>query len=81
MGNEHNADEYDDDNDCDPNNIAQDEEATTTRTRNHNMNTQGNRLGSMACCLPSANNGIGLNGPYWSASHIYPMLSAMVVAE
>ena len=33
--------------------------------------------------LPNANNGSGLNGPYWMqlGSHIYPTLSAMIVAE
>ena len=45
------------------------------------MNTQGNRTSSMARGLPSVNNGRGLNGPYWSASHICPTLSVMIVAE
>ena len=80
-GNEHNVDESDDDNDRDPNDIGQNEEAATISRRNHNMNTRGNRRGNMVHGLPSANNGSGLNGSHWSASHIYPMLSAMVVAE
>ena len=79
--NKHDAYESKDDNDRDPNDIAQDEEATTISRRNHNMSTQGNRLGNMVCGRPSANNDSGFDGPHWSASHICPMLSAMVVVE
>ena len=80
-GNEHNVDESDDDNDCDPNDIGQDEEDITIKRRNHNMDTRGNKTGSMAQGLPSANNRTRLNGPHWMASHTCPTLSAMVVAK
>ena len=35
----------------------------------------------MVCGLSSADNGSGLDRSHWSASHICPMLSAMVVTE
>ena len=37
----------------------------------------------MVPALPSANNGSGLNGPYWQqmGAHMCPTLSALVVAE
>ena len=45
------------------------------------MGTQRNRLGSLDGVITSVNNGSGLTGPYWSATHICPILSAMVVAK
>ena len=56
LGNEHNFNESDNDNDHYSNDIAQDEGASTTRRSNHNMSTRGIRLGNMAYDLPKANN-------------------------
>ena len=53
----------DDDNDCDTNDIIQVEKDATTRRRNHDMGTWGNRR-SIVPGLPSANNGSGLNSGY-----------------
>ena len=39
-GNENNVEESDNENNRDPNNMGKDEENTTTRRRNHSMNTQ-----------------------------------------
>ena len=81
LGNEHDAEESENDIDRDLNDIVNDEEATTISKRNYNMSTRRNRLGTMVCGQPSANNNSGLDKPHWSASHICPMLSAMVVTE